>query len=252
LNSEEDTTAKTALSVERVDQIPAYRKVYEALENLIYSGELKPGALLPNEADLAARFGVTRSTIREGIRLLEQRGLVEHPTPRRLAVSRPKLAGLASQVSRALLMHDVTFSELWETLSALEPATAALAAKRATPEQIARMEENLFSMSKSSEDMEVFIQLDVEFHDLIGEAASNRALLLARESTSLLIERSGFAILPKLRTFDRVIDIHQSMLTAIKNKDSVTAEYEMRRHMVDFKRGYELAGYRPNERMVGH
>jgi DNA-binding FadR family transcriptional regulator len=251
MNSEESRLGKAAaLVVDRVDQVPAYRKVYAALENLIYTGELKPGALLPNENDLAERFGVTRSTIREGIRLLEQSGLVDRPTPKRLAVSRPELAGLASQASRGLLMHDVTFSELWETLTALEPVTTGLAARRATPEMLEELERNVALMRQNIGNMEEFIRLDVEFHDLVGQAAANRALLLARESVSLLIERSGVAILPKLLTYTRIIEIHELILQAMKKHDEQEAERQMRRHMNDFKRGYELAGFRPDERLV--
>jgi GntR family transcriptional repressor for pyruvate dehydrogenase complex len=250
MTTETTTTPRATFLVERVEQVPAYRKVYEALEHLIYSRELKPGALLPTENDLADRFGLTRSTVREGIRLLEQRGLVERVSPKRLVVSRPNLGGIGAQVSRALLMHEVTFSELWETLIALEPMTAALAARRATPELVAALEGNIAAMKESAGDLEAFIALDVEFHDIVGQAASNRALLLAHESVSLLIERAGAAILPKLRTYGRVIDIHVAVVDAIRNGDAEEAGRHMKRHMVDFRRGYELAGFHPHERLI--
>lgn len=238
------------LAVERLEQVPAYRKVCEALENLIRTGELKPGAVLPNENDLADRFGVTRATVREGIRLLEQSGLVDRPSPKRLAVSRPALGSIASQATRALLMHDVTFSELWEALLAVEPATAGLAARRVTPEIAQQLKDNVTKLAGNIGSLADFIRLDVEFHDLVGKAAGNRALLLARDSFSILVERSSAAMLPKLMTFGRVIDIHTAIANAISRKDEKEAQHQMYRHMVDFKRGYEVAGFRPDEPLI--
>jgi DNA-binding FadR family transcriptional regulator len=238
------------LPVERLEQVPAYRKVSDALENLIRTGELKPGAVLPNETDMADRFGVTRATVREGIRLLEQSGLVDRPSPKRLAVSRPALGSIASQATRALLMHDVTFSELWEALLAVEPATAGLAARRATPELVQQLEDNVSRMARSIGSFDEFIQLDVEFHDLVGKAAGNRALLLARDSFSVLVERSSAAMLPKLMTFGRIIDIHTAIFSAIKRRDENEAQHQMHRHMVDFKRGYEIAGFHADQPLV--
>jgi GntR family transcriptional repressor for pyruvate dehydrogenase complex len=241
----------TAAIVSKIDSLPAYKLVYEAIEELIVSGELPTGSLLPIEGDLAQQFGVNRSTIREGIRLLEQSGLVERAAAKRLAVSRPPLDRLASRAGRALLLHQVTFSELWETLMAIEPATAGLAAARATDEMISRLSRNLEQMKGSEGRLERFIELDVEFHDLIAEAANNRAMTLARESSSLLILPSGVLILPKLKTYKRVIDIHGLVLKAVKKHDAEEATKQMRRHLADFKRGYELAGFRPDETLVG-
>jgi DNA-binding FadR family transcriptional regulator len=240
----------SAAIVGKIDSPPAYKLVFEAIEELIVSGELTPGSLLPIEGELAQQFGVNRSTIREGIRLLEQSGLVERAAAKRLAVSRPPLDRLASRASRALLLHQVTFSELWEAQMAIEPAVAGLAAARATDEMISRLARNLEQMKGSEGSLDRFIELDMEFHDLIAEAANNRAMTLARETSSLLILPSAILILPKLKTFKRVIDIHGAVLKAVKKHDVDEAIRQMRRHLADFKRGYELAGFRPDETLV--
>ena len=106
-------------AVERGSATPAYKLVADAIERLILQGTLKTGDVLPAETALAAQFGVNRSTVREGIRSLEQNGLVRREGGKKLFASRPRHADTAAQVSRAMLLHDVTFLNLWETIAAL-------------------------------------------------------------------------------------------------------------------------------------
>jgi GntR family transcriptional repressor for pyruvate dehydrogenase complex len=67
----------------------AYQQIAEDIQARILRGDLKPGDQLPGETELSAMFGVTRSTVREGLRQLESDGLVHRPSPRRLEVSVP-------------------------------------------------------------------------------------------------------------------------------------------------------------------
>ena len=96
----------------------------------ILEGRLRTGETLPTETDLASKFGVTRHTVREGIRVLEQTGFVKREAGRRLFVSLPRHDELAPRSSRALLMQKVTFRELWEVALQLEVCAADLAAAR--------------------------------------------------------------------------------------------------------------------------
>ena len=79
----------------------AYRQFADEIEDQIMQGTLKPGERLPGEIALAEMFGVTRSTVREGLRQLESEGLVCRPTPRRLEVARPQSDKLSSRSSRS-------------------------------------------------------------------------------------------------------------------------------------------------------
>src|SRR5579862_6254540 len=113
---------------------PAYRKVAAAIGGRILDRSLREGDRLPAEMELARQFGVNRSTIREALRELESNGLVmRRPGSRRMSVSRPQHLALAEGVSRALVMHDVTFLEVWEALTILEPPIAEAAARARTP-----------------------------------------------------------------------------------------------------------------------
>ena len=242
--------ARDPIPFRKLDVAPAYRVVFDTVERLIMEGQLKPGDVLPTETELAERFQINRSTLREGIRLLEQNGLVERGAAKRLTVAVPQIVGLASQVSRALVLHDVTFLELWEMYMAIEPVAAGLAAAKASDAALDEMEANLTEMEASVSDLSRFFALDIEFHGMIARAANNRALLLAREPIKTLMMPAAQAILPKLKTYDRVIAAHRLILAALRARDEELSAHWMRKHSADFKRGYELIGLRSDERIV--
>src|SRR5437879_9338555 len=103
----------------------AYRKVAAAIGERILSRALREGERLPPETELARQFGVNRSTVREALRELESSGLVKRrPGSKLMSVTRPQHDAIAEGVSRALVMHDVTFLEVWEALTIIEPPIA--------------------------------------------------------------------------------------------------------------------------------
>jgi DNA-binding FadR family transcriptional regulator len=239
---------------ERVTAVPAYRIVYEAIEKEILSGRLGAGDQLPTETDLAEQFGLARHTVREGLRLLEESGLVSREGGRRLFVRAPHYAELAPRVSRALIMQRVTIEELWEASMTLEPPCAMRAAGRLDDETLEKLEENLRLTEEAYAAGRSIIDLDLEFHTTIAEAAGNRALLLAREPISQLFYpalETLFAHPLNTRGPQRLIDAHRRILDALKVRDSETAELWMRRHIVDFRRGYAQCGFNLKE-VVGY
>ncbi|HTM60713.1 MAG TPA: GntR family transcriptional regulator, partial [Burkholderiales bacterium] len=123
---------------QRISATPAYRLVAEAIEQRILTGAIRPGEPIGTEAELVKQFGVNRSTVREGIRLLENDGLVRRQANRQLAVGLPHYERLATRTTRAMVLHEATFRELYETAMALQMATMAGAVQRASAAQIRR------------------------------------------------------------------------------------------------------------------
>jgi DNA-binding FadR family transcriptional regulator len=197
---------------------------------------------LPSEVVLARQFGVNRSTVREGIRVLEHSGFVSREGSKRLLITLPRYMELASRASRALVMHHVTFRELWEVSMLLEPMMAMHAAERISTQQLSVLEENVEAMSEHIEDIDYVVALDVEFHDLVAKACGNRVLMLTREPISLLFKPAGQIILPRIKTQQRIVDAHRAILELLKQRDGPGAYAWMTRHMADFKRGYEKTG----------
>ena len=112
----------------------------------------KPGDPVGTESELVRQFGVNRSTVREGIRLLEQSGLVSREPSRRLSVAVPHYHRLATRMTRALILQQVTFRELWHTSRALEPAAVDQAMDNATDEDLAALAANVDKTRKVARD----------------------------------------------------------------------------------------------------
>lgn len=230
----------------RLEKIPAYKVVSKALEQAILQRQIKTGDALPTEENLAAQFGVNRSTVREGIRYMEQTGFVQRKG-KKLIVSLPSYDLVGHQMSKVLMLNDVTFEELWQVKMVLEPLSAQLAATNASDDLINRMADNIEGMTKALENEEDLVALDIEFHVFIAEAANNQALVMSREALAQLFYPAYQASMFSEVAGQRLLDAHKHIFKAIKNRDPVTAGEWMRKHMVDFKRGYEIAGLDVNE-----
>jgi GntR family transcriptional repressor for pyruvate dehydrogenase complex len=235
--------AGLAEKFERIRSTPAYRLVADAIERRILSGRMRPGEPIGTEAELVKQFGVNRSTVREGIRLLEHDGLIRREPNRRLSVGLPHYERLATRSTRALILAEVTFRELYEAALALQIATIEGAAERATPAMMVAMEDNIRRTAQVLDDTVAVAELDTEFHALIGKASGNRVLQLAREPSDLLIFPTTRLVLSQVKEGPaRLLEAHRMMLDAIMRRDKEAARLWARRHINDWRKGFERAG----------
>lgn len=227
----------------RIHVAPAYQQVAEAIEREIVTGRIRPGEPIGTEAQLVKQFGVNRSTVREGIRLLEQGGLIRRDSSRRLLASLPRYNRLATRISRALVLHEVTFRELFEASMALEVASIEQAVEHVTDAQIAELEVNQARMQAAIGDPATLSELDTEFHTLIAKASANRVLQLAREPASLLFfPTTEFICRVVAEGPARMIAAHGRLIEALRRRDAEEARLWMRRHVRDWGKGFERAG----------
>ncbi len=221
----------------------AYQQIAGEIEAQILRGDLKPGDQLPGETELANMFGVTRSTLREGLRQLESDGLVHRPTPRRLEVTVPQAGQMATRSSRAMALMRVTFRELSQVTVMTEPLAARLAAAHGTDDEIEQLQVLHAALVAAEGDMARTIDLDEQFHTRIAEMGRNRVLGLAREPIALLLFRGFTQIVPFAPKFyNRQIEAHSNVLGALRDRDADRAEKWARMHIEDFWRGAQLAG----------
>ena len=227
----------------RITSTPAYKLVTEAIERQILSGSIRPGEPIGTEAELVKQFGVNRSTVREGIRVLEHDGLIRRESNRRLLVGLPHYERLATRSTRALILSEVTFRELYEAAMALQIATIESAAERATPAMMVAMEDNITRTAKVLGDATAVAELDTQFHALIGKASGNRVLQLAREPSDLLVFPTTRLVLSQVKEGPaRLLEAHRMMLDAIMHRDKEAARLWARRHINDWRKGFERAG----------
>ena len=221
---------------------PAYRQVSDQLRQRIVGGELRAGDALPIEADLSAQFAVHRSTVREALRQLEQEGLVQR-SGKKLLVALPQPGELAQAAQRALRQQQVTFREVWEVASTLEPLCARLAAERITSEQLQRLQDNLAQTQALVDAGQSPVQVTIEFQAIVAEAAHNQALLLARAPVSLLMLAGYAAIAPRLpQSGARLLEAHRHVMESLRQQDAESAVAWTRKHLADHRRGFEFAG----------
>jgi DNA-binding FadR family transcriptional regulator len=222
----------------------AYYQVADEIQRQILDGSIKPGEKLPGEVELAEMFGVTRSTVREGLRQLENDGLVHRPTPRRLEVCHPQMETLTTRASRAMALMGVSFRDLWQVAMATEPLAAGLATGLITEEEKTELRAIHAELVAADDDLEATIELDTRFHSFIAETTKNRVLILAREPVALLLYR-GFAQLAPVVAeiaIQRQIEAHSHILEAICAGDEDLARTWARRHIVDFWKAIQKAG----------
>ncbi|MFG1463345.1 winged helix-turn-helix domain-containing protein [Xanthobacter sp. DSM 24535] len=192
--------------MERIEAQPTYQLVASSIEKRILEGIFTPGEQLPSELQLARQLGVNRSTVREAIRVLEQSGLVFRKSARRLVISVPLETALARQMTHAMILHEITFLELWEIMLPLE------------------------------------VRAD--------EGAEYRLPLHHCQSVTKPIRQFCYAafyrVMSRLSAKDCML-AYTETFEGIRGCDSKYAIFWMEKHIMDFRRGYELANFDINQ-----
>jgi GntR family transcriptional repressor for pyruvate dehydrogenase complex len=222
---------------------PAYRKVAAALLDRITTRAIAAGERLPPETELARQFGVHRGTVREALRELETSGVLKRERGSKLMmVTRPSRDDVASNVSRALSLHDVTYHDIWEALTALEPPMAAAAARQRTAQDLARLDA-LIGQHGNGLDTDAAVEQAAAFFRAVGEATHNGVFMLAHEPLVQLLVPSLGAMIDKVpQARARIADAQKKVVGALRDRDGPAAGEWMGKHVRDFRRGFEIAG----------
>ena len=244
-----DDPVPSAPTFAKLRKVPAWRLLAEAITERILDGAMRPGDVLPTEAELCLQFGVNRSTVREGVRVLEEAGLLKRESAKRLVVSRPSRQDIGAQLERALVLHEVTFDELTEAMAALEPEMARLAASRVhAGGGLQELEANLVETERALAAGRSLVELDIAFHGLVATLSGNRALMLAREPMSRLFYHAFEPVMKDVPEAGvRLLVAHRAIVDAIRRGSAEDAERWMQKHVRDFKRGYDRTGRDPSE-----
>jgi DNA-binding FadR family transcriptional regulator len=156
--------------------------VIEGVKGMLTSGELEPGSRLPIEKDLAAQLGVSRGSLREGVRALAALGVLETRQGDGTYVTSLDPSTLLSPLGFLADLHQpVHIADMLAVRRVLESESVALAATRVTDEDLAELDRVLGVVdtileSEPDMDLEAFIHADTEFHRLIARASGNRPL----------------------------------------------------------------------------
>src|SRR3954452_10571766 len=176
-NSSNSRKEPASVPLEAVRKERRYEQVAEQIQRLIAEGTLKPGDRLPPERELAARFGVARSSLRDAVRTLEVMGILEPRQGTGTVVRDLSAESLVVPLASVLVRKRELVAELIDVRRMLEPALAARAAKNATVDEVMELEDILRRQAEKMRRGESTVDEDSEFHYTIGRAARNSVVL---------------------------------------------------------------------------
>lgn len=217
-------------------------RVAGQIERIVQDEGLQPGDRIGSGRELAERFGVSRTVIRDALAALQQRGLVEQRPGVGVFVrdgSRDVVANLLGQMLR---FEAVTLRELFDARFVIEEHNAELAAKHATADQLLRLNDVITQMERARNGRQ-FIEADVEFHEVFAETAGNRVFtaILRGLHPVLLDSMSHGLVVEGART--AALADHRQIVQAVSRRDSAAAVQAMRMHLEHGRSELESSGF---------
>jgi GntR family transcriptional repressor for pyruvate dehydrogenase complex len=209
-----------------------YEQIVQQIEESVRKGTLREGDQLPAERELAQQFGVSRTAVREAIKTLHEKGLVEALPGRGTFVTNGQSKSMRQSVDR-ILKSSQPDGTAWlvEFREILEPEIAALAATRAGEQDIAAMRDAVRVMDMSQRDPSAFIEADLDFHLSLAEAAANPLILSLIDSIVGLLREQRMQIFYIAGGPERGQAHHKRILAAIERHDPQRARDAMRLHL---------------------
>jgi GntR family transcriptional regulator, transcriptional repressor for pyruvate dehydrogenase complex len=221
-------------------------KVAEAMLETILERQLRPGDPLPSERELGEQYGVSRTVVREAVRALTARGVVDARAGRGLTVAQVDAEDVST--SMRLYLHgleEIPYEMVHEARAMIEIQIAGQAAERATDEELAELQEIAEGLRRYRDDPERRPLLDVEFHRTLARLTHNELYLIMLDSIGdilLEIRRATFA-LPN--DAERAHRQHKRIVEAVVKRDPEAAREAMREHLTGAVEEWEKLGAVP-------
>ncbi len=213
-----------------------YEQIVQQIEESILKGTLKSGDQLPSERELALKFGVSRTAVREAVKALHEKGLVEAYSGRGTFITNGTSEAVTQSINLMMRIDQVDGSaNLAEVRQILEPEIAALAATRIQEPQLALMREAFTVMNNALRDADAFIEADLDFHLALAEAAENPLILSLLDSIVGLLREQRIKIFFEDGGPERGQHHHGKILEAIEKRDASAARAAMRDHLIQVR-----------------
>src|SRR5579863_999490 len=209
-----------------------YEQIVKQIEESVLKGALKAGDQLPAERELAQQFGVSRTAVREAVKALREKGLVEAYPGRGTFVTDGTSHAIRQSLDRMIRIGQPEGSTyLAEVREILEPEIAALAATRADAEDLTLMHEAVGIMDNAKRDSDAFIEADLDFHLALAEAAANPLILSLIDSIVGLLREQRLRIFHVEGGPERGQYHHKRILEAVERRDPKKALEAMKAHL---------------------
>ena len=224
------TIEKTEASKKPFEGVAA-ELVVSHVRDLIERGQLGPGDRLPAERELALRVGVSRPSVRAGLRALSAMGVVQsrHGAGTFIRGGPPTLG--SEPLSFLAALHGFTRDEMFEARRVLEVGVAGLAAERATGDQLASISEEITGMYASMDDPQAFLVHDIRFHRAVATAAGNPILASLVEMVSEIFYEQRRRTVEQAGDMKEAADLHRAIYQALRTHDPDRARRAMDDHL---------------------
>jgi GntR family transcriptional regulator, transcriptional repressor for pyruvate dehydrogenase complex len=209
-----------------------YEQIVQQIEESIHKGALKAGDQLPAERELAEQFGVSRTAVREAVKALREKGLVEAYPGRGTFITSETSNTIRITLDRMLKTGQLEGTlQLVEVREILEPEIAALAAVRADDETIRELRDAVRVMDESGDDPDAYIEADLDFHLALAEAAANPIILSLIDSIVAVLREQRMRIFKVDGGPTRGQYHHKKILDAVEHRNVSAAREAMRAHL---------------------
>jgi GntR family transcriptional repressor for pyruvate dehydrogenase complex len=219
---------------ERIQQVRRrrlYEEIVQQFHLLIRQGALKHGDRLPSERELSEQFKVSRSSVREAIRALELQGLVVSRRGSGTFISTESLDSVLDLVAANLNTGEAMLQDVFEMRHLMEPHIAALAAQRATADEVRRMQEILEEQQRQIDLGETGVESDTAFHFALASATHNSALIKVVSAIEDILQMSRDRSLQEPGRPQRSLASHRQILQMIEMGDAAGARGAMDHHL---------------------
>lgn len=223
----------------------AYQLIVDAVERELASGALRPGDRLASEREMVVRFGVSRTSVREALRVLENSGLVRsrHGDRSGPVVLDPADGPLTDTIGRIARLHGCTAGELVGFRMTLESAANQLAAALRTEDQLAAMRKSLDEMRAAIDAGPAeFGEADFAFHEIVAKASRNTliqsSLHAARRAAVAQIDDKIARASDRRAQMEESLRVHEQVVDAIERGDGEAAAAIARQSIFDYYREY--------------
>ncbi|HZS14405.1 MAG TPA: FadR/GntR family transcriptional regulator [Candidatus Dormibacteraeota bacterium] len=217
-------------------------KVADALVAYILQEGMHEGDLLPSTADLAERYGVSRTVVREAIADLAGRGLLQRGQGKETVVLNPGASQLHGLLEFRVLRDGVSAEQVLETRRAIEGITARLAAERRSDDDLATMREALSLMTSAPDDT-AYHDADVRFHHQLALSTRNPLIALIFEGIESLVREQRIRATQGRRArgeaFEPIHEAHRAIYDAVARGNPAKAEQAMLAHLMQTEEGLE-------------
>lgn len=222
-----------------------YEQIIEQIQGRIMEGKVRPGDKLPSERELAEQFGVSRTAVREAVKAMREKGLLEVQPGRGTFVT--DITGSTIEVMRDSLGLIVKISlgnnldKLVQVRTLLEPGIAAMAAEMATPLDLQTMQQAVDVMDTAMASTDAYVEADLAFHLALARATQNPLIPILIDPIVDLLREQRKRIFLVEGGPERGQYHHKQILAAIRQGDAATARQAMCAHLEQVRQDSSIA-----------